>query len=1006
MRKRATVIPLLALLTLVLPAPATAQPTGTVTSGQARFQILSPTLVRSEYAGDRRFENQATYNVVNRTVPRTPYTSRVENGWLVITTSAMTLRYRVGSGPFRADNIELKTAGTTASPWRRVVCATGQLCEAEDQQREAMLVAADHPGHTGQGFVAGFTQTNNSVTATVRAATAGRHRVVVKYANGQGGDGKHENRTLGLSVDGQAPRQITLPRTADWRDWQQMETEVDLTAGEHRIALTRGAGDSGNVNVDSLALLTAGQAYPSARAVDDCRFGTSCEAENGVLSGPAKIAEEHAGYAGTGFVAELVGGTRLSQRVTSVPAAGTYPVVLRYANGVGGDGKHEPRTVLLNGQAITLPTTANWATWATATAQVSLPAGTSDLTVTCPDTGCHVNLDTIGINNSTQHVALGGYRRSLDGYTGTNGDPKLYPGLMYRDGWYLLDDTPSALRNGTPRADRGAQPYQDGYVFGYGQDYKTALGDLATLTGGPKLLPRWAYGVWYSEYIDRTAADFRDRILPAFRQHGVPLDVLVVDTDFKGHNRWNGWRMDQSKFPDPQGFLDWAHSEGLHSTLNIHPSIQGDDPDFARAQATAKGKLVKGNCDNCYLFDWGDPDQLRAYLDLHKTMPTDFWWLDWCCDGSGSSMRGVTPDTWINEQYSKIGAFAFSRGFGSLQAGGYSGAGPLPTGPWAEKRTTLHFTGDTSSTWGAMKGTIGYTSAEGVATGMSNISHDIGGHNDTTGLRGSEPYLDNGQIRYTTKMPDDMYARWVQLGAFQPITRLHSNHSDRLPWQYGPAAQASATKFLNLRERLVPYIYTLAEQANRTGVPIVRPAYLDYPGSPEAYSTVDSQFMLGSDMLVAPITTPGEVGETRVWFPPGQWTDYFTGRVYQGNTWATVSAGWDTMPVFLRSGGLLVERTGNVANDVHNPADELTVHVTAGAKGEFTLYEDGGRKLAARTRIVQDGDSVTVHPARGWFPGKVSKRDWTVVVHEADGTSRTVTASGKSAHQKVVISLR
>lgn len=1041
MRKRTSVVPLLAILGLVLPVPATAQATGTVVSGQARFQILSPTLVRTEYAGDRNFENAATYNVVGRAgFPRAAYRSRVENGWLVITTSAMTLRYRVGSGPFRADNLELKAGGTTASPWRRVVCATGRLCEAEDQQREGVLVAAEHPGHTGAGFVAGFPYTNNGFTATVRATTAGKHRLVVRYANGRGGDGKHESRTLGLSVDGRAPTQVALPATADWRDWQQVETEVDLAAGEHRVALTRGAADTGNVNVDSLALLAPGQSYPGTRdrAVDDCRFGTSCEAENGVLTGAAKIADEHAGFAGTGFVAELVGGTRLSQQITSVPAAGTYPVHLRYSNGVGGDGRHEPRTVLLNGQAVTLPVTANWTTWATATARIPLPAGTSDLTVTCPDAGCHVNLDTIGINAPAQHLALGGYRRSLDGYTGTNGDPRLHAGLLHRDGWYLLDDTGSALysrRTATPRPDRGARPYQDGYVFGYGQDFQAALGDLARLTGGPKLLPRWAYGVWYSEYIDRTAADYRDRILPAFRQHGVPLDVLVIDTDFKAHNTWNGWRVDTNKFPDPQGFLDWVHGQGLHSTLNIHPSILSTDPDFARAQATAKGKLAQSpGCTRdgatCHVFDWGDPDQLRAYLELHRTMPTDFWWLDWCCDGSGSSLRGVTPDSWINEHYAAESSldrgFAFSRGFGSLQAGGYSGAGPLPTGPWAEKRNTLHFTGDTSSTWGALRGTIGYTSAEAVATGMSAISHDIGGHNDTTGLRGSETYLDNGQVRYTTKLPDDMYARWVQLGAFQPITRLHSNHGDRLPWQYGQAAQASATKFLNLRERLVPYIYTLAEQASRTGVPVVRPAYLEHPGSPAAYSTVDSQFLLGPDVLVAPITTPGDVGETRVWFPPGQWTDYFTGSTYEGDTWATVSAGWDTMPVFLRAGGMLVERSANVTNDVQNPADELTVHVTAGAKGEFTLFEDDGRTergLSARTRITQDGGTVVVHPAKGWFPGKVSRRDWTFAVHNAEqptrvtvnGTSaawqwdeqtRVLTVRTPSAHQRVVIDIR
>ncbi|MEV6235167.1 TIM-barrel domain-containing protein [Lentzea sp. NPDC051838] len=978
---RAKVMSLLTVLSLVLPVPATAQPTGVVESGQARFQILSPTLMRTEYAADRGFEQALTYNVVNRTFPRTAYSSRVQDGWLVITTSAMTLRYRVGSGPFRADNLEVKVGGTTASPWRRVVCATGQLCEAEDQQREGMLVAAEHPGHTGAGFVAGFSYANNGITATVNALDAGRHRVVLRYANGVGGDGKHENRTLSLGVDGRA-RQITLPATAGWGDWTLVETEVDLTAGEHRVSLSKSPADTGNVNVDSLALIAPGQAYPAVRAIDDCRFGTTCEAENAVTTGV--LADEHAGYAGTGFVAELKGGTSLTQRVSSVPAAGTFAVNLRYANGVGGDGKHEPRTVLINGQAVTLPTTAGWTTWSTAATRIPLPAGTSDLKITCPDAGCHVNLDTIGVNSTQQHLALGGYRRSLDGYAG--GDPRLYPGLLHRDGWYLLDDTNTALYNGSTATPRARNAYQDGYVFGYGQDLKAGLGDLAALTGGPKLLPRWAYGVWYSEYIDRTAADYRDRILPAFRQHGVPLDVLVVDTDFKARNTWNGWQFDRAKFPDPQGFLDWAHGEGLHSTLNIHPSIQGSDPDFAQAQSIAKGKLVKGSCADCYVFDWGDPDQLRAYLELHKSMPTDFWWLDWCCDGSGSSLRGVTPDSWINEQYAKLGGFAFSRGFGSLQAGGYSGSGPLQTGPWAEKRNTLHFTGDTSSTWGALKGTIGYTSAEAVSTGMSAISHDIGGHNDTTGLRGSETYVDNGQVRYTTKLPDDLYTRWVQLGAFQPITRLHSNHSDRLPWQYGPAAQASAAKFLNLRERLVPYLYTLAEQANRTGVPVVRPAYLDYPGVAEAYSTVDSQFLVGPDVLVAPITTPGEVGSTRVWFPPGQWTDYFTGRVYQGNTWATVSAGWDTMPVFLRSGGILVERTQDVAHDVLT--DALTVHVTAGARGSFTLYEDRGR-----TRITQNGGVLVVRGS--------STRDWTVVVHEADGTSRTIRAG-----QRVVINLR
>jgi alpha-glucosidase (family GH31 glycosyl hydrolase) len=127
------------------------------------------------------------------------------------------------------------------------------------------------------------------------------------------------------------------------------------------------------------------------------------------------------------------------------------------------------------------------------------------------------------------------------------------------------------------------------------------------------------------------------------------------------------------------------------------------------------------------------------------------------------------------------------------------------------------------------------------------------------------------------------------LGTFQPVDRLHSNHSDRLPWQYGADAQASAEKFLNLREKLVAYTYTLAQQASTTGVPVTRPTYLEYPDEPNAYTTADSEYFYGPDLLVAPVTTPGTTATTSVWFPPGQWTDYFTGKTYAGGTTQSVT---------------------------------------------------------------------------------------------------------------------
>jgi alpha-glucosidase (family GH31 glycosyl hydrolase) len=1011
----------------------------TVRSGDARFEVLSPTLVRTEYAGDGGFLDAPTFNAIGRgDFARTPFTATTSDGWLTLRTSALTLRYKVGSGPFTTGNLTVDvTAGdrpVTAAPWQHLTCAAGALCEAEDLSYSGVTTASDHAGFTGPGFVAGFENTGDTLTADIDVTAAGTYALASRYANGTGGDGRHETRTLTLSVDGR-DQTFRLPATDGWEDWSVASVPVQLSSGRHAVSLKRTPGDSGNVNVDSVALLSPQAAYPSsaARATVDCRFGTSCEAETGRTTGSAVVASDHGNFSGKGFVAELTRGSDLSVRVAGVPADGTYSLHLRYANGTGGDGRHETRTAVLRAggdeQRLSLPATDDWDTWRTVSVPVSLKAGADTLTLHCPDAAsCHVNADTLAVTRRDApapdpHLALGGYRRSLDGVDGDRGDVPTTPGLLHRDGWYLLDDTQTAVydpaaRKVSPRPGHGDRPYQDGYLFGYGHDYKRGLSDLATLTGPGKLLPRWAYGVWYSEYIDRTAADYQKTILPAFRSEDVPLDVLVVDTDFKSPDTWNGWQIDTAKFPDPKGFFDWAHAQGLHTTLNTHPSILDTDPQFAAAMATAKGKLQKAGCSSgsgaaCYTFDFGDPDQLKAYMDLHRSLEeqgNDFWWLDWCCDASRSSLKGVTPDAWINQQYAAAAdrtvgrGFVISRAHGSLQSGPYSGPSGLPTGPWADKRTTLHFTGDTSSTWGTLAAEVGYTAAESAATGLSAISHDIGGHNDTTGLQGSETYTANGQTHRTKKLPDEMYARWVQFGTFQPIDRLHSNHSDRLPWQYGSEARASADKFLRLRESLVPYTYTLAQEASTTGVPVVRAMYLEYPDEPQAYATAGTEYLYGPDVLVAPVTTPGTTATTSVWFPPGKWTDYFTGRTYEGGTTQRVTTGLDSMPVFVRAGGIMPTRTDGAAHDAKSPLTEVTLNIAAGASGSFTLYEDDGtttrpsEHATTRIRYTETGraHTVRVSPASGSFRGQVPRREWTFRILGVTAPPDAVTADGRS----------
>jgi alpha-glucosidase (family GH31 glycosyl hydrolase) len=301
----------------------------------------------------------------------------------------------------------------------------------------------------------------------------------------------------------------------------------------------------------------------------------------------------------------------------------------------------------------------------------------------------------------------------------------------------------------------------------------------------------------------------------------------------------------------------------------------------------------------------------------------------------------------------------------------------------------VHFTGDTTSNWTVLKWEVGYTPGESASTGLSAVSHDIGGfNNDGTQAAGAEPG--------STREADDLYARWVQLGTFQPIDRLHGNHSDRLPWQYGTDAKNSAEKFLNLRENLVPYTYTLAQQASVTGVPVVRPLYLQYPDSQDAYAQDGAEYLYGPDVLVAPVTTPGSTATTSVWFPPGNsWTDYFTGKTYAGGTTQNVTTDLGAMPVFLRSGGIMTTRTANVTNDVQNPLTQATVTVAGGGDGQTTLYEDNGTDAthSAATPIRYAGQQLTIEPSMSPQAG----RQWTIVFANANvPNSVTVNAQAVS----------
>ncbi|MGH9921050.1 MAG: TIM-barrel domain-containing protein [Nitrososphaerales archaeon] len=354
----------------------------------------------------------------------------------------------------------------------------------------------------------------------------------------------------------------------------------------------------------------------------------------------------------------------------------------------------------------------------------------------------------------------------------------------------------------------------------------------------------------------------------------------------------------------------------------------------------------------------------------------------------------MTPDAWIDHLYAQDMVNLGERGFVLARIGG-SNANPqevYPAGPWSDHTSAIAFTGDAWGTWNTLAAEAALVPDE-ATIGEPYVSSDIGSY------LGPPPTQSGAD-------PPDLYDRWVQLGTFEPILRLHSNDENRLPWQYPQPVQGITESFLRLREALLPYTYTLAAEANQTGLPMGRPLYLDYPEQPAAYQN-STEYLYGPDMLVAPVTTPGDVASTTVWFPPGRWVDFFTGATFRGPTSATLSVPLGRMPVFVREGGIVPEQPSTAGT---GPTRTLTTVVYPGSPGTFDLYGDAGTGLGytkgrhTETPITTSSSAhaggtpsvqVIIGAARGSYPGEPTSVSTTVEMVDVTRPDR-VTLDGRN----------
>ena len=475
------------------------------------------------------------------------------------------------------------------------------------------------------------------------------------------------------------------------------------------------------------------------------------------------------------------------------------------------------------------------------------------------------------------------------------------------------------------------------------KDPAVIMREYARITGLPEMPALWTLGYLQSH---RTLAgpDEVKWVAKTMREKKLPCDALIyLGTDFtpSGWNTHNGeFTWNPKNFPDPKAMIDELHAEHYKVVLHIvieagsaaRPgTLKGSVSDPCTAEPLPPGRTPDGQ--------WPPDRQVSCYWPVHKQLydlGVDGWWPDQGDGFDGPSKLARIRMYWEGSQQLRPNERPFA-----LHRNGY---------PGMQRYGAFLWSGDVNSTWETLKVHV----PDGVNTALSGVhlwGTDIGGFIPTAEYTG------------------ELHVRWFQFGAFCPLFRAHGRDWHlRLPWGWntgelgpnevanfpGPPAselhnadvEPICRKYLELRYRLMPYLYTALRESAQTGMPIVRAMWLHHPDDPIAAQRGD-QYFWGRDMLVAPVVEKGATFR-KLYLPSGTWVDFWTEQSINGGRELDRPVDLSTMPLYVRAGAVLP--MGPVRQYTAEPSDApLTLVVYPGADGTFTLYEDDGVSFAYRT---------------------------------------------------------
>ncbi|NLT51641.1 MAG: DUF5110 domain-containing protein [Ignavibacteria bacterium] len=529
--------------------------------------------------------------------------------------------------------------------------------------------------------------------------------------------------------------------------------------------------------------------------------------------------------------------------------------------------------------------------------------------------------------------------------------------------WKLSDDLTTFRSPHTKMLD---------YTIFYGPSADEVISTYRNLSGNVPMLPRWAYGFWQCR--ERyTSGNHLTETVKEFRKRNLPMDVIVQDWQYWGNNGWGVPIFDSTNYADPEKFIKEIHDLNAHFNISIwsnpdkNSSIGKDFlsknlfiPDtkwldyFNPLTREAYWKTLKDN-----LFDYGVDswwmDATEPENDaLHKTMtylgPGDFYRLTYPLFVSRSVYEGQREAT-------------DAKRVCILTRSAFSGQ---------QRYGTINWSGDIGGNWDSFQKQI-VAGLNFSVTGMPYWTTDIGG------------FFRPGKAQYTDKNFGELLIRWFQWGVFNPIFRIHGYQSETEPWKYSAEVENNMKEMLNLRYRLLPYVYSEAWQITKNGSTMMRPLVMDFREDAEALKH-PYEYMFGKSFLVNPVTEFG-LNEIDVYMPESSgWIDFWTGEKFNGSQVVKSSAPLNKIPLFVKAGSIIP--MGPEIQYAAEKTDPVEIRIFPGADGEFTLYEDEndsynyekGMFSTIKFEWNEENKTLIINKRNGSFPGMLDKRVFNIVI--------------------------